>query len=66
MNIIITKLVAPEHHGDWHDKPLRYAVFGPGTEVQKFCTKKDAELYRRIRRRSASLADASRAFASTW
>ena len=50
--IIITKLVQPEHSGDWHDKPLRYAVFGPGAEVQKFCTKKDAESYRRIRRKS--------------
>ena len=64
--IIITKLVQPEHSGDWHDKPLRYAVFGPGAEVQKFCTKKDAESYRRIRRKSSSFHEASRKWCATW
>ena len=66
-DIIVTKLVAPEASGDWHDKPLRYAVFGPGAEVQKFCTKKDAQTYRSIRRKAASLRDASREFcAKGW
>ena len=66
-DIIVTKLVQPEHCGDWHDKPLRYAVFGPGAEVQKFSTKRDAEVYRSVRRKAVSCSDAYRAFsAKVW
>lgn len=32
MNITLEKLERPEHWGDWHDKPLRWAVRGPGAE----------------------------------
>lgn len=45
----ITRIPA-EASGDWHDKPLRWAVTGPGTEVQKFSTRKDARRYRSLRR----------------
>src|SRR3954469_16058189 len=40
--VTVEKLEKVEHHGDWHDKPTRYAVRGPGQECQKFSTKKDA------------------------
>lgn len=48
----IEKLSRPEQSGDWHDKPLRWCVRGPGVEVQKFSTKKDALKYRSVRRKS--------------
>ena len=60
--ITITKLAQPEPCGDWHDKPLRWQVEGPGTELQKFCTKADAKLYATIRSRSASFNAASSTF----
>jgi hypothetical protein len=46
--------IKPEHYGDWHDKPVRYSVTGPMSEVQKFSTKKDAMRYAARRRRAAS------------
>ena len=49
-SILIVKLARPERCGDWHDKPLKWAVVGPGKEVQKFSTKADAVLYRRLRK----------------
>lgn len=49
-NITITLLDIPEACGDWHDKPLRYVVNGPGVERQKFALKKDAKKYASIRR----------------
>lgn len=58
MNIQIEKLTSEKYDGDWHDKPLRYAVKGPDAEIQQFSTKKNAELYRRIRLRSNSLNEA--------
>jgi len=60
--ITISPLAKPIYSGDWHDKPLRWSVDGPNTEVQQFSTKKDATLYRRIRRQSASLLEASNRF----
>ena len=55
----IEKLETPEHDGDWHDKPLRWIVLGPREEAQKFTTKKDAALWARIRRSSASFNEAT-------
>ena len=60
--IKIDKLSSPEHYGDWHDKPLRWAVNGPDKECQKFSTKRDAEKYASIRRRSANQTAAHAAF----
>lgn len=63
----IARLPRPERCGDWHDKPLRWSVTStvPGqekAEFQKFATRKDAELYARIRRRSASFNEALKAY----
>ena len=44
--------ISPEACGDWHDKPLKWAVNGPGNEVQKFSTKADALKYKSVRFRS--------------
>ena len=55
-------LERPEHAGDWHDAPLRWGVYGPANEVQKFSTKKHAILYANLRRNSYSFTEASRAF----
>lgn len=49
--ITVSKLDCFERSGDWHDKPLRWRVGGPGAEVQKFSTRKDAEQYARLRRK---------------
>lgn len=60
---ITIEAIAPEAWGDWHDKPVRYAVHGPGSEVQKFSTKKDAQKYASIRRKAATQNDAIQIFA---
>lgn len=65
MNINISKLERAERCGDWHDKPLRWAVSGPAGELQKFSTLRDAKQYKSIRRRAASAQEAHRAFAAT-
>lgn len=59
--ITVSRLDCFERSGDWHDKPLRWRVDGPGAEVQKFSTKKDAERYARLRRK-LTLLEAMRAF----
>jgi hypothetical protein len=61
----IEKLETPEHDGDWHDKPLRWIVLGPANEAQKFTTKKEAALYARVRRSSASQLEAISRYAVT-
>jgi hypothetical protein len=38
--------------GDWHDRPLRWAVSGPAGELQKFSTQKEARKYKSLRRRA--------------
>jgi hypothetical protein len=38
----VSRMDKPQASGDWHDKPLRWIVTGPDSEVQKFATKKDA------------------------
>jgi hypothetical protein len=60
MKIEISKMERSEHQGDWHDKPLRWLVAGPESETQKFSTKKDAEKYLRLRRRSSDQGAAIR------
>ncbi len=62
MNMKIVKLDRAIRDGDWHDKPLRWQVSGPGSEVQNFSTKKDALLFKSLRRRSAGQQDAIRNF----
>jgi hypothetical protein len=51
--ITISKLPHPEHHGDWHDKLLRWAV-SRGAELQKFPTREEARIYASIRHRLAT------------
>ena len=68
MKTKIEKLANPESWGDWHDRPMRWVVrtefaIGP-SELQKFQTKKDALLYARIRRASATEWLALREYAS--
>jgi hypothetical protein len=64
MKSTITKLPHPEQCGDWHDKPLRWAV-RTGTELQKFSTKKEALLYKRLRRLHGSESAAGAAYIAT-
>lgn len=45
--------IKTEACGDWHDKPLKWAVLGPAqNEVQKFSTKAEALKYKSVRFRS--------------
>lgn len=60
--VTVSALAVPYRDGDWHDKPLRHTVQGPGVDVQNFSTKKDALKYASIRRRAASQAEACRLF----
>jgi hypothetical protein len=59
---VILKLEHPVQSGDWHDKPLKWKVVGPGTEVQMFATKREATEYRRLRRSVATQQQAISAF----
>lgn len=52
MIIRVERMPREELHGDWHDKPCRWQVVGPGAELQKFSTRDDARLYARVRRAS--------------
>lgn len=58
---VISKLERAEHGGDWHDKPLRWAV-NTNTERQLFSTKREATDYARRRRASANESDAISAY----
>lgn len=49
--ITISRIPA-QASGDWHDKPVRWAVTGPAGEVQNFSTRKDAQKYKSLRFRS--------------
>ena len=62
MKIAIERLPHPEHYGDWHDKPLKWVVKGPGTELQKFSTKRDALLFARLRKGVDDMTEAYKAF----
>lgn len=59
MYVKVTRMERERHAGDWHDKPLRWQVTGPDSELQQFSTKRDATLYARIRRRSRDFNSAS-------
>lgn len=59
MNIV--KITA-EACGGWHDKPLQWAVHGPGSEVQKFSLKKAAKIYLRIRKQACNQYNAINTF----
>ncbi len=65
MKITIAKLDHKIYCGDWHDKPLKWGVFGPGSERQNFATKADALLYRKIRRTSSTAVEAGNHFVAT-
>ena len=65
MNITITKLPSPVLSGDWHDRPLKWVTTGPGTEVQQFATRKEAEGYGRLRRKVGTQLEAIHNFATT-
>lgn len=60
--VTVTRMETPEHHGDWHDAPVKWQVKGPGKELQKFSTKKDATLYARIRRKCLTMNEACLAY----
>jgi hypothetical protein len=57
--ITITKLPSPLRVSDWHDRPARWQVIGPKEERQLFATRKHAQRYASIRRKSRSLLEAS-------
>lgn len=44
-------------------RPLRWAVEGPNGEIQKFRTRDDAKLYRRIRAESTNSNEAIKLYA---
>lgn len=60
--ISIEKLPSPEYYGDWHDKPLKWKVVGPGPEVQKFSTKRDSMTYKRLRTKVKTQPEAINAY----
>lgn len=65
MKIQIEKLSNPYHNGDWHDPMLKWAVIGPGSEVQYFANKGAAIIYimyKKIRKSSKDLFEATRKF----
>lgn len=64
MKIEVKRLENEVRMGDWHDKPLKWETLGPDAERQIFSTKKDAKLYRKFRKESSSLAEASKKFAA--
>lgn len=55
--ITVEEMERPVHCGDWHDKPHRYKVNGPGGH-QTFPTKGDANRFASIYRKSDSLLQA--------
>lgn len=59
MKITVQKLDRPYHDGDWHDPLLRWVVIGPGNEEQVFHTRKNAMHYKRCRKQSTSMPEAS-------
>ena len=59
---LVRKLKAPEQSGDWHDKPLKWEVYGPAGESQKFQTKVGAMLYAGLRNAAKDQPSAIDAF----
>ena len=60
--VTVERLQQVEHQGDWHDKPLKWKAVGPGSELQKFSTKEEAQAYAKIRRQTKDFATAHLAF----
>lgn len=60
--ITVEKMESEVQSGDWHDKPLKWEVKGPGNERQMFSTKADASKYASIRRKSSSFNEACSTF----
>jgi hypothetical protein len=58
MDIVIARLDKIYPSGDWHDKPMKWAVIGPRGEQQHFSTKANATIYKRIRGKAESQSDA--------
>ena len=56
---IAIESITPIHAGDWHDPYFKWAVLGPCEERQLFYTKKDATLYKRLRKASATANEAT-------
>ena len=63
VKLTISKLATPVRCGDWHDRPLKWEV--NGAEKQLFATKKDALLWAKIRRHSASFLETFDKFVAT-
>lgn len=63
--VTVTKMPRAELQGDWHDRPLKWQAAGPGTEIQKFPTKREANLYAKIRRKAGSFREASNTYSAT-
>jgi hypothetical protein len=55
------KLPHPESSGE-DEMPFRFAVYGPGTEIEKFCTLKDALIYSKLRQSAANSMEAIQQF----
>ncbi len=63
MKFTLTKLAHPIHSGDWHDRPGKWQVNGPESEMQTgFPTRKEAEMYAKCRRHSTSANEAGSKF----
>lgn len=62
MQIVIKKL-EKEINAGHKMRNFKWQVAGPGTEIQNFFSKKNAETYKRIRARSASFDQAQREYA---
>jgi hypothetical protein len=58
VKVTVSKLDTPYKAGDWHDPAFKWTVRGPGTERQDFSNKKNAMLYAKLRRNSASQTEA--------
>ena len=62
MNILfkIEQFERPKQCGDWHDKPLRWRVFGVGFREQWFATKRESTIYARCLRLASTQKEADR------
>lgn len=59
--IIVTKLEQPIFAG--RGNYYRYQAAGPGTEIQNFYLRKNADLYAKIRRATKTAEEATREYA---
>lgn len=56
----IERLPSLEHYGDWHDKPAKWIARCPTDQAftQKFSTKRDAGLWRKVANRAETFNQA--------